>query len=57
MITGMGYIFSSGNKLLLFVSTLLYKISFNYSDHIIFTINQTSIILKNIILLKIMPLL
>ena len=37
MITGMGYIFSSGNKLLLFVSTLLYKISFNYSDHIIFT--------------------
>ena len=38
MITGIYKdIFSSGNKLLLFVSTLLYKISFNYSDHIIFT--------------------
>ncbi len=37
MITGMGYILSSGNKILLYVSTFLYKISFNFSDHVIFT--------------------
>ena len=37
MITGMGYILSSGNKSLLFFSTILYKISFKFSNHIIFT--------------------
>ena len=38
MITGMGYIFSSEKiVILLFVSTILYKISFSFSDHVIFT--------------------
>ena len=37
MITGMGYVLSSGNNFLLKLSTLLYKISTNFCDHIIFT--------------------
>ena len=37
MITGMGYVLSSGNIFLLKLSTLLYKISINLCDHIIFT--------------------
>ena len=37
MITGMGYVFSSGNKFLLFLSSVLYKISLIFCDHLIFT--------------------
>lgn len=37
MITGMGYVFSSGNKFLLFASSFIYKISLLLCDHLIFT--------------------
>ena len=37
MITGMGYVLSSGNKFLLYFSSILYKISLNFCDHLIFT--------------------
>ena len=37
MITGMGYVLSSNNKFLLILSSILYKISLFFCDHIIFT--------------------
>tara|TARA_B110000027_G_scaffold133898_1_gene163823 strand:- start:340 stop:1437 length:1098 start_codon:yes stop_codon:yes gene_type:complete len=37
MITGMGYVLSSGNKFLLFFSSFFYKFSLLLCDHLIFT--------------------
>jgi glycosyltransferase involved in cell wall biosynthesis len=37
MITGMGYVLSSGSKILLYFSSFLYKISLFFCDHLIFT--------------------
>ncbi len=56
MITGMGYILSSGNKALLFISTLFYRISFRFSDHVIFTNKSNLNYFKKYKIIKNQPL-